>query len=321
MFITRNLKIRVIFFLVLGFLFGMSSLNAQVTIGSNEEPDPSAVLDIRSKDKGLLITRVNLSGKFDRTTIPNPAHGLLVFNLSYGNNGTPNDASDDVYEDTFYVFSSKSNSWELLVADDFLEQKLTQMGVPQFIVLASVGNKASGNNTNFLSSDISYTVNANIRKMYFTNELYDVHNAYNPTTSEFKAPFDGYYHFEAHITLKAYRKNMEINRLGVSIPYDEGGIPTKEGESHASNASFALLNQPKNAVLSTSTDPLTINMSGVVYIPKGKVVCILTRYITPSTSTSTNDAYSLDTETTLGINREDGNRFSITYYPSGIGNK
>lgn len=311
----KKMKICAIFVLFIISSVNLSNLNAQVTIGSNEEPDPSAVLDIRSSNKGLLAPRVNLTGKFDMTTIPNPANGLLVFNLSNSNNGTANDTSDDVFENTFYVYSTKTNAWELLVSDDFLEKKLIQMGVPQFIVLASVGNKASGNTTNFLSADLSSTTNANIRRMYFTNELYDVHNAYNPVTSEFKAPFDGYYHFEAHITLKAYRKSMDINRLGVSIPYNEGGVPSKAGENFASNASFAVLNQPKNAVLNTSTDPLTITVSGVVYIPKGKVVCLLTRYITPSTSTSTNDSYSLDTETRLGINREDGNRISITYYP------
>lgn len=43
-------------------------------------PDPSAMLDIQSLNKGLLIPRVNLSGFTDIGTIPNPKKSLIVFN-------------------------------------------------------------------------------------------------------------------------------------------------------------------------------------------------------------------------------------------------
>lgn len=312
MHVAKVLKTKLVYSLFFCVLLLSPSLSAQVTIGSSEEPHSSAVLELKSNDKGLLINRVNLKGRKDVTTISNPAHGLLVYNLSNGDNGTPEDDADDVLADNFYIYTTKSNEWLLLIDNNYLERRLANMRVPQFILLASVGNKDSGNTTSFLSS-VEWS---NIRKMYFTNELYDLYNAYDPVKSEFVAPFSGYYHFEANVFLRAHSKNQEINRLGVSVPYEDGYYPAKEGDNYYSNASFALLNQPKNAVLDKTTDPLTIIVSGVVYIPKGKRVCILTRYITPSTSTSVTDAYSLDTEDLFGVNREEGNRFTVTYYPN-----
>ena len=44
--------------------------------------DASAMLDISSSSKGLLIPRVNLLSTTDVITIPNPANSLLVYNLS-----------------------------------------------------------------------------------------------------------------------------------------------------------------------------------------------------------------------------------------------
>ncbi len=53
------------------------SLNAQVGINTdNSDPDASAMLDISSTDKGMLIPRMTSA---QRTTINNPALGLLVF--------------------------------------------------------------------------------------------------------------------------------------------------------------------------------------------------------------------------------------------------
>ncbi len=58
------------------------SVNAQVTIGSGVDPDNSAVLDLQSGgNKGLLLPRVALTSHTDATTIPNPAVGLMVYNL------------------------------------------------------------------------------------------------------------------------------------------------------------------------------------------------------------------------------------------------
>ena len=59
------------------FLFLGISASAQVAINSdNAIPDPSAMLDIKSTNKGLLIPRLDSA---QRVAIAGPASGLLVY--------------------------------------------------------------------------------------------------------------------------------------------------------------------------------------------------------------------------------------------------
>lgn len=66
-------------FLGIFLLAGMFSVNAQVVIaplGSSATPDPSAILDLQSTDKGMLLPRLSA---IQRMGIISPAQGLLVF--------------------------------------------------------------------------------------------------------------------------------------------------------------------------------------------------------------------------------------------------
>ena len=56
-------------------LFGTTALRAQIGIGT-AAPDSSAILDIKSQTKGLLIPRMSAS---QRNMIPSPVKGLMVF--------------------------------------------------------------------------------------------------------------------------------------------------------------------------------------------------------------------------------------------------
>ena len=75
-------------------------------------PDPSAMLDIKQSNKGLLIPRVFLLSIHDTTTIPNPAESLLVYNISSEGSSLPSG---------FYYWSGSAwnmlntgtNSWSL----------------------------------------------------------------------------------------------------------------------------------------------------------------------------------------------------------------
>jgi len=59
-----------------------------VSINPTGSPaDPSAMLDVSSLSKGLLIPRVSLASINDITTIPNPATSLLVYNTNAGMTG------------------------------------------------------------------------------------------------------------------------------------------------------------------------------------------------------------------------------------------
>jgi hypothetical protein len=66
-----------------------------VGIGTNN-PDPSAILDVTANDKGVLVPR--LTGA-QRTSISNPANGLLVFDT---------DAS------CFYFYTASNATWNSL---------------------------------------------------------------------------------------------------------------------------------------------------------------------------------------------------------------
>jgi len=56
----------------------------QVTIGSADAVEPTAMLNIIATDKGVLFPRIPLTSITDATTVPNPATGLLVFSTGTG---------------------------------------------------------------------------------------------------------------------------------------------------------------------------------------------------------------------------------------------
>src|SRR5688500_11460825 len=81
------------FILVLTCLVGMHQVKAQnVGInGSGLKPDKSAILDLNSSNKGLLIPRMNA---LEMRAIKQPATGLMVYQTDgvagfYYNKGTP----------------------------------------------------------------------------------------------------------------------------------------------------------------------------------------------------------------------------------------
>lgn len=96
---------------------------AQVGINT-EFPHPSALLEVSADappgsstltKKGLLTPQVSLSGTTDNTTIPNPALGLMVYNLS--------DAGifpNEVNRNNFYFWNG--TSWvRLMFTDEVME--------------------------------------------------------------------------------------------------------------------------------------------------------------------------------------------------------
>lgn len=276
-------------------------LFAQVGIGTNN-PDPSAALEIQSNNKGLLIPQVSLSGIDDLSTVAAPANGLLVYNLADADNGTPTDDEDDVLKHNFYVFNVSTNQWEVLVDQDALLTALDDIGVPRLMVGTSFAS--TGNDTTFCSSNLG----SDIYQIYFPNEQFDREDSFDTSTSEFTAPYSGYYLIEVGILLKSYSTTPAYGflRLGVSKPYPHGATPPG-----ANNASFAFLNQPV-VVSGYPDEPLTIRVSGVIHLDQNQTIRVLTRYIRPGT---TSGFFSAITEP-LGFNRADVNQLHITYFPN-----
>ncbi len=59
-----------------------SEMKAQVTIGSNAEPDVNAVLDLQSASKGLLLPRVALTATNNPAPTSSHTAGLTVYNTA-----------------------------------------------------------------------------------------------------------------------------------------------------------------------------------------------------------------------------------------------
>jgi len=70
-------------FMTVTFSFAQNvAINADATL-----PNSSAMLDVNSTNKGLLIPRVTLTGTNDAFTIPSPATSLLVYNTTAAGSG------------------------------------------------------------------------------------------------------------------------------------------------------------------------------------------------------------------------------------------
>ncbi|MFV0330756.1 MAG: hypothetical protein ACK5KL_13220 [Dysgonomonas sp.] len=118
--------------------FLSSALSAQVTIGMDKPPHPSTILELKTpdKDKGFLGPRVKLKGTKDKTTIANPANGLLVYNTVNANTSK----TDSVKANRYYYWAEQAGDGEWL---DFLgqvelakiiNQVLVQTGIPQSVI-------------------------------------------------------------------------------------------------------------------------------------------------------------------------------------------
>lgn len=77
------MKKRIFIFMLNCMLVSIGVTNAQVTIGSGDAPDASAILELKTaaNNKGFLGPRVSLTSPTDQATIPSPAEGLLVYNM------------------------------------------------------------------------------------------------------------------------------------------------------------------------------------------------------------------------------------------------
>src|SRR5688572_27075994 len=68
---------------IIAILFFASSSGQSVGINNDgSAPNPSAMLDVKHPNKGLLVPRVMLTGTADITTITTPATSLLVYNTA-----------------------------------------------------------------------------------------------------------------------------------------------------------------------------------------------------------------------------------------------
>lgn len=154
--------------------------NGAVGIGTTT-PDTSAVLDISSTNKGMLIPRVALTSTTDNTTVSSPATGLMVYNTAtagsapfnvspgiYVNSGTPAAPSwaiVQVYNDSFGATSNKlrylgpADINKTIVIDDFIEFRISQSGVTYTFAMRLTKNP--GTSITYRYTRIGYASTAN----------------------------------------------------------------------------------------------------------------------------------------------------------------
>lgn len=85
-YIIYSLMKKFIYLFLLFVVFSIPKIYSQVTIGSSDKPDESAILDLKqnsdgTSNKGLLIPRVKLVETSDSTPLSSFVEGLIVYNI------------------------------------------------------------------------------------------------------------------------------------------------------------------------------------------------------------------------------------------------
>ena len=85
-------------------------VKAQVTIGSQYDPDPNALLDLKqnldkSSTRGFLLPRVKFVGTSVSTPLSEPIEGMFVYNIA--DNPSGSDGTDGVTEGIYYNDGTK----------------------------------------------------------------------------------------------------------------------------------------------------------------------------------------------------------------------
>ncbi|MFY0673193.1 MAG: hypothetical protein JXQ87_07300 [Bacteroidia bacterium] len=151
--------------LVIIALFLMSSTGILISTGTGN-PDGSAMLEVKSTDKGVLIPRVDLDDISSNTSPVNgPAEGLLVYN----------DGGDQA--EGFYYWDEDHDQWNSVVN----EVKPVRYHISS-----------------------SYSINTGSSRIQFNTATFD-NNLTSPVTTggswRFTAPADGYYFVQCRMRL------------------------------------------------------------------------------------------------------------------------
>lgn len=155
--------------------------------------DPSAILELNADDpltnsskKGFLPPRVQLSNVNDNTSIPSPAVGLLVFNLS--NSGTyPN----QVVANNYYFWDG--TKWERLIYKSVVEESVK----PRIFYIESSVRQ------DFTAADMNSAGATNLKDQVLTFEspTSNIKNiiTFDANNSTFRANYSGIYEFSAFV--------------------------------------------------------------------------------------------------------------------------
>lgn len=142
------------------------SVVGQVKVGNNPTTiTPSAIFEVESTNKGVLLTRVALTSKTDAVTIASPATGLLVYNTATAGVAPNNIVPGYYYWDgsawahlSTTSSSSASSAWSVGEERSFMYQATTTnfnaTGSPRLFMLGPDGtNDGAATSTVMLLSE------------------------------------------------------------------------------------------------------------------------------------------------------------------------
>ncbi|HMI77679.1 MAG TPA: hypothetical protein VK484_02745 [Ferruginibacter sp.] len=171
----------VIFVLVLSSFYSIAKTQSLAINTDATTADSSALLDVKSTLKGILIPRMEAT---DKVSIPNPATGLLVYQVNdldgiHYNKGTP--------------------------------------ATPMWVKVGEEKTTVAFSATTSVIQNFTASIGA---KVLFLTEEYDVAGNFTPgATSQFTAPSAGIYHFDVKTVLATatnQRCDLSILVNGVS---------------------------------------------------------------------------------------------------------
>ncbi|RXM53226.1 MULTISPECIES: hypothetical protein [unclassified Chryseobacterium] len=128
-------------------------LSGQVGVGTTQ-PDPSAVLDIVSSNKGLRLPVVNLVSTEDQSTISSPVKGFIVYNQT--ENGSGNTRV------TKGLYSFDGTQWNKLLSHQNTEDRILEipflapMFVASNIVTGAPASQTAGSTVTLTFNKLDY---------------------------------------------------------------------------------------------------------------------------------------------------------------------
>ena len=190
-------------------IFTANYLHSQNVGINTSKPHDSAILEVSSntipdqtttEKRGFLPPRVNLTNRIDKTTIPSPAVGLLVYNTN--NAGTyPNEVSTN----TYYFWDGEK--WEKLMNLATVEEAVK----PRiFYTESNVKQILTSNDMNDTAGPLKNNV------VTFESALINTNNfiTFNSETSDFTATLSGIYEFSAFVN---YNPMAGVNLTNINV--------------------------------------------------------------------------------------------------------
>lgn len=210
--------VRYFLFLFLSFYFSHAQVGIETT-----DVDTSAALEIDTDQfpagskKGFLGPRVQLTGSLDITTIPDPALGLLVYNI-----GTAGTFPDNVLADRFYFWNG--SQWVDLgltsVLQNYFANRIISMNSSSVQTFAISGSTNNINATSGTNGGIVVTFDD-------ADVVLNTGNAVTKIGNTLRIDITGFYEVTAFVNYNPNRGNITTTGCYINIKLQrstDGGV-------------------------------------------------------------------------------------------------